>query len=162
MTISGMITNLQRRIAKSSGNPYARCEIEDLGGSVEVMFFGQTYGPIANVLAEDLIVVVKGRLQKRDDGAITLNAMEMTVPDLTEGMSGPLVISMPEHKANEQILEALKSVLNDHRGNTEVKMHLAGTRSMKVMKLPLHHRINPTPSLFGDLKVLLGPNCLEG
>ncbi|MEO8221234.1 MAG: OB-fold nucleic acid binding domain-containing protein, partial [Specibacter sp.] len=162
ITISGMITNLQRRIAKSSGNPYARCEIEDLGGSVEVMFFGQVYGPIANVLAEDLIVVVKGRLQKRDDGAITLNAMELSVPDLSEGLSGPLVISMPEHKANEQVLLALKSILGDHRGNTEVKMHLTGSRSVKVMKLPLHHRINPTPSLFGDLKVLLGPTCLEG
>ena len=162
ITISGMITNLQRRIAKSSGNPYARCEIEDLGGSVEVMFFGQVYGPIANVLAEDLIVVVKGRLQKRDDGAVTLNAMELTVPDLSEGLSGPLVISMPEHKANEQVLLALKSILGDHRGNTEVKMHLAGSRSVKVMKLPLHHRVNPTPSLFGDLKVLLGPTCLEG
>ncbi|MGO2542225.1 MAG: DNA polymerase III subunit alpha [Specibacter sp.] len=162
ITISGMITNLQRRIAKSSGNPYARCEVEDLGGSVEVMFFGQVYGPIANVLAEDLIVVIKGRLQKRDDGAISLNAMELSVPDLSEGMSGPLVISLPEHKANEQVLLALKQVLGDHRGNTEVKMHLAGSRAVKVMKLPLHHRVNPTPALFGDLKVLLGPTCLEG
>ncbi|WP_288026777.1 OB-fold nucleic acid binding domain-containing protein, partial [Arthrobacter sp.] len=162
ITISGMITSLQRRIAKTSGNPYARCEVEDLGGSVEVMFFGQVYGPIATILAEDLIVVIKGRLQKRDDGAITLNAMELSVPDLSEGMTGPLVIHMPEHKATEPVLLALKDVLGTHRGNTEVKMHLSGTRSVKVMKLPLHHRVNPTPALFGDLKVLLGPACLEG
>jgi len=29
------------------------------------------------------------------------------------------------------------------------------------MKLGLHLRVNPTPALFGDLKVLLGPACLE-
>ncbi|MBO9706199.1 MAG: DNA polymerase III subunit alpha, partial [Arthrobacter sp.] len=59
VTIAGMITSLSRRVAKSSGNAYARAEIEDLGGSIETMFFGQVYGPIATILAEDLIVVVK-------------------------------------------------------------------------------------------------------
>ncbi|WP_125615658.1 DNA polymerase III subunit alpha [Specibacter cremeus] len=162
VTIAGMITSLQRRIAKNSGNPYARCEIEDLGGSLEVMFFGQVYGPIATVLAEDLVVVVKGRVQKRDDGSITLNAMELSVPDLSQGLAGPLVISMPEHKATEPVLLALKDVLTTHAGTTEVKMLLSGSRNVVVMKLPLHHRVNPTPALFGDLKVLLGPACLEG
>ncbi|WP_427017181.1 DNA polymerase III subunit alpha [Pseudarthrobacter sp. P1] len=162
ITICGMITSLQRRIAKNSGNPYARCEVEDLGGSMEVMFFGQVYGPIASILAEDLIVVVKGRLQRRDDGAVTLNAMELSVPDLTDGLTGPVVISMQEHKATEPVLLALKDVLDTHQGTTEVRMRLTGTKSVAVMKLPLHHRVNPNPALFGDLKVLLGPACLEG
>jgi DNA polymerase-3 subunit alpha len=29
------------------------------------------------------------------------------------------------------------------------------------MALPVHLRVNPSPSLFGDLKVLLGPTCLD-
>ncbi|MBW4095659.1 MAG: DNA polymerase III subunit alpha, partial [Acidobacteria bacterium] len=161
VTIAGMITSLSRRIAKSSGNAYARAEVEDLGGSMEVMFFGQVYGPISSVLAEDLIVVVKGRLQKRDDGAVTLNAMELTVPDISDdGGSGPVVISMMEHKATEPVLLALKEILETHNGTTEVRMKLNGSGSTKIMKLPLHHRVNPNPALFGDLKVLLGPACL--
>jgi DNA polymerase-3 subunit alpha len=161
VTIAGMITSLSRRIAKASGNAYARAEVEDLGGSMEVMFFGQVYGPIASILAEDLIVVVKGRLQRRDDGAVTLNAMELTVPDLTEGHAGPVVISMPEHKATEIVVTALGEVLQTHPGTTEVQLQLAGSRTVKVMKLGLHLRVNPDPALFGDLKVLLGPACLE-
>ncbi len=161
VTIAGMITSLSRRIAKASGNAYARAEVEDLGGSMEVMFFGQVYGPIASVLAEDLIVTVKGRLQKRDDGSTTLNAMELTVPDITEDGSGPVVISLVEHKATEPVLNALADVLSIHQGNSEVRLHLTGHSSVKVMKLPLHRRVNPNPALFGDLKVLLGPACLE-
>lgn len=161
ITIAGMITSLSRRIAKASGNAYARAEVEDLGGSMEVMFFGQVYGPIASVLAEDLIVVVKGRLQKRDDGAITLNCMELSVPDLSEGMNGPLVITMPTHKATEAVVTELGDVLRTHRGNSEVRLHLQGDTSTEVMGLPVHLRVNPSPSLFGDLKVLLGPACLD-
>ncbi|WP_066285752.1 DNA polymerase III subunit alpha [Arthrobacter sp. B6] len=162
ITISGMITSLSRRIAKASGNAYARAEIEDLGGSMEVMFFGQVYGPIASVLAEDLIVVVKGRLQRRDDGAVTLNCMELSVPDLSEGTNGPLLISMPTHKATEAVVTELGDVLRNHRGNSEVRVHLHGDSRVEVMGLPVHMRVNPNPSLFGDLKVLLGPACLDG
>ncbi|MFY9633721.1 MAG: DNA polymerase III subunit alpha [Cellulosimicrobium cellulans] len=161
VTIAGMITSLSRRIAKASGNAYARAEIEDLGGSMEVMFFGQVYGPIASVLAEDLIVVVKGRLQRRDDGAVTLNCMELSVPDLSEGTNGPLQISMPTHKATEAVVTELGDVLRNHRGNSEVRLHLQGDTRTEVMALPVHLRVNPSPSLFGDLKVLLGPTCLD-
>lgn len=161
ITIAGMITSLSRRIAKASGNAYARAEIEDLGGSVEVMFFGQVYGPIASVLAEDLIVVVKGRLQRRDDGAVALNCMELSVPDLSESLDGPLVITMPTHKATEAVVNELGEVLRTHRGKSEVRLHLHGDSRVEVMGLPVHLRVNPSPSLFGDLKVLLGPTCLD-
>ncbi len=161
VTIAGMITSLQRRIAKNSGNAYARAEVEDLAGSMEVMFFGHVYGPIAAVLAEDLIVVVRGRLQRRDDGAVTLNAQELTVPDLSEGHSGPVVISMAHHKATETAVEALGDVLRTHPGTSEVRIRLASNRKVEVMKLGVDLRVNPTSALFGDLKVLLGPACLD-
>jgi DNA polymerase-3 subunit alpha len=161
VTIAGMITSLQRRIAKNSGNAYARAEIEDLAGSMEVMFFGQVYGPIAGVLAEDLIVVVRGRLQRRDDGAVTLNAQELSVPDLSEGHSGPVVISLAHHKATEQAVEALGDVLRTHPGTSEVRIRVSGHRKVEVMKLGVDLRVSPTPALFGDLKVLLGPACLD-
>ncbi len=161
VTIAGMITSLSRRIAKASGNAYARAEIEDLAGSMEVMFFGQVYGPIASVLAEDLIVVVKGRLQRRDDGAVTLNCMELSVPDLSDSQNGPVVITMATHKATEAVVTELGDVLRTHRGNSEVRLHLQGDTRVEVMGLPVHLRVNPSPSLFGDLKVLLGPTCLD-
>ncbi|GAA4369855.1 DNA polymerase III subunit alpha [Paeniglutamicibacter cryotolerans] len=162
ITICGMITSLQRRIAKNSGNAYARCEIEDLSGSMEVMFFGNAYQPIANVLAEDLIVVVKGRLQKRDDGQITLNAQELTVPEINEdGDGGPVVISLPAHKATEEVVASLGDVLKTHPGTNEVRVKLTGSRSIQLMRLGIEYRVNPNSALFGDLKVLLGPTCLD-
>ncbi|MCY1157174.1 MAG: dnaE [Citricoccus sp.] len=161
VTIAGLITSLQRRIAKSSGNAYARCEVEDLGASMEVMFFGQAYAPIATMLAEDLVVAIKGRVQRRDDGSITLSAQELTIPDLSGGHSGPVSITMPAFKANETVVSALGDVLKTHPGTTEVRLKLAGNRTMEIMQLGPDFRVSPNPALFGDLKVLLGPACLE-
>ncbi len=162
VTIAGMISGLQRRVAKSSGNPYAKCEIEDLSGSMEVMFFGQAYQPIATVLAEDLIVVVKGRVQRRDDGSISLSAQELRIPDIVEdGTSGPVTLSLPTHKATEDVIRRLGDVLRAHHGQSEVRVKLLGTHSTEIMRLGASFRVNPNPALFGDLKVLLGPSCLD-
>ncbi|WP_430295026.1 DNA polymerase III subunit alpha [Sinomonas sp. B1-1] len=161
VTIAGMITSLSRRISKSSGNPYARAEVEDLGASIEVMFFGQVYGPIAAVLAEDLIVVIKGRLQRRDDGTVTLSAMELSIPDLSSAEGGPVDIRILEHRASEERIGQLGEILRGHHGNSEVRLHIRERDKVAVMSLPHHLRVNPNPALFGDLKVLLGPACLD-
>ncbi|GAA1676553.1 DNA-directed DNA polymerase [Citricoccus zhacaiensis] len=161
VTIAGLITSLERRIAKSSGNAYARTEIEDLGASMDVMFFGKAYAPIATMLAQDLVVAVKGRVQRRDDGSISLSAQELTIPDLSDGHSGPVSLTMPGFKANETVVSALGDVLKTHPGTTEVRLKLTGARTMEVMQLGADFRVSPNPALFGDLKVLLGPACLE-
>ncbi|OMH24280.1 DNA polymerase III subunit alpha [Tersicoccus phoenicis] len=161
VTIAGMITSLSRRIAKTSGNAYARAEIEDMSGSMEVMFFGKAYAPIANVLAEDLIVVVKGRLQRRDDGTVTVSAQELSVPDLSGGAHGPVEITLASHRATELLLTEMAEVLRNHPGSSEVRLNLVGRSSVEVLRLPVRLRVNPDNALFGDLKVLLGAGCFE-
>ncbi|NDK32275.1 DNA polymerase III subunit alpha [Nesterenkonia haasae] len=161
VTVCGMITSLARKIAKS-GNPYARAEIEDLTGSIEVMFFGKTYQAVSMVLAEDLIVAVKGQVDRREDGGVVLKAMDVTVPEITEdGASGPVVVSMPVQKATERIVTELGSTLQAHRGTSDVHIRLLTGEKVEVMKLGVAYQVSPSPSLYGDLKVLLGPSCLE-
>ena len=162
VTVGGMITSLSRRIAKTSGNAYARIELEDRSGSIEIMFFGKAYAPIAGVLTEDLICVIKGRMQRRDDGSISISAQELTVPELSmDGTSGPVCVALPEHRATEATIRQIGEVLRNHRGESEVRIHLDTHRCLQVLRLGPEHRVNPTPALFGDLKVLLGPACLE-
>jgi len=68
---------------------------------------------------------------------------------------------MPTHKATEAVVTELRDVLGNHRGNSEVRLNLHGDTKIEVMALPIHLRVNPNPALFGDLKVLLGPACLD-
>lgn len=55
----------------------------------------------------------------------------------------------------------LGEVLTHHRGATEVRVKLQGTRRTTVLRLD-RHRVTVDPALFGDLKQLLGPACLAG
>jgi DNA polymerase-3 subunit alpha len=85
--------------------------LEDLEGAVEVMFFPATYQQVATSLAPDTVVLVKGRLDRRED-APKLVAIEMSSPDLSRGeRRGPVVITLPVARCVPPVVDRLKEVL---------------------------------------------------
>jgi DNA polymerase-3 subunit alpha len=158
VTIAGMISSLQRKLTKN-GHPWAIAAVEDLDGAIEVLFFPQTYQTVSHVLAEDLVVVVRGRVNRRDE-VPTIYAQELRVLDTSTPDAGPVVVSMPIARCTPGVVERLKDVLATHPGPTEVHLKLSRTGRATVMKLDDGLRVTPSPALFGDLKALLGPHCL--
>jgi len=158
VTIGGLVSGLQRKVTKK-GDVWAIATIEDLEGAIETMFFPQTYQLYATTLAEDAVVVVRGRLDRRED-VPKLVAMELNLPDLSEGPRGPVVISLPTVRCTPPVVERLKEVLATHPGATEVHLRLQAASRTTVLRIDDGLRVNPSPALMGDLKALLGPACL--
>ncbi|MFP5290426.1 MAG: DNA polymerase III subunit alpha [Actinomycetes bacterium] len=158
VTVAGLITSVQHRVARNSGNPYGMVTIEDFGGELTVMFLGKTYQEFGPRLHADSIVVLRGRVNHRDDG-ITLQAMTLQMPDFGVATdNGPLVLSVREQRATVDVVTELEAVLRRHRGSTEVRLRLVRDEAARVFELP--HRIAPTAGFFGEVKSLLGPRAL--
>ncbi len=161
VTVSGLVTNVNRRITKK-GDAWATVALEDLEGSVEVLLFPSSYQLAAPHLVEDSIIRVKGQLS-RDKDQPELRGQEVTVPDLTGGpgaAGGPVVISLPSTRCTPQVIASLRDVLTTYPGVAEVRLRLMTRDATRVMKLDDRLRVAPTPELFADLKHLLGPGCL--
>jgi DNA polymerase-3 subunit alpha len=155
VTVGGLITGLQRKMTKQ-GNPWAIAVLEDLEGAIEAMFFPSAYQLVAPHLHEDRIVLIRGRLDRRED-VPKLVAMELTVPDLeTEEARGPVVISLPVARCVPPVVDRLKEVLSAHPGTVEVHLQLQSGGRTTVMRLDDRLRVRPSPALFGDVKALLG------
>lgn len=158
VTVAGLVTSVQHRVAKQSGNPYGMITVEDFDGEVTVMFMGKTYTEFQSMLQPDAILVVRGRVSRRDDG-LNLHGQSAFAPDLgSVDASGPLVLVMPEHRATESTVSQLAEVLGRHPGATEVTLKLHKGGSAKVFEVP--HPVAITVDLYGELKGLLGPQCL--
>ncbi|MFO7252148.1 MAG: DNA polymerase III subunit alpha, partial [Actinomycetes bacterium] len=158
VTVGGILTGLQRKITKK-GDTWVLATLEDLEGSIEVMIFPSTYQLCSTILAEDAIVFVKGRLDKREEVA-KLIAMEVTQPDLSQENGGPLVVSIAESRCTLPLVTQLKEVLTTHPGTTEVHLQVHRGSKTTVVRLDDRLRVAPSPALMGDLKQLLGPACL--
>ncbi|MFL6238423.1 MAG: DNA polymerase III subunit alpha [Actinomycetes bacterium] len=159
VTVGGIVSSLQRKMSRQ-GQPWAQAMLEDLEGAVEVLFFPATYQACSLQLAEDAVLLVRGRVDRRDD-APKLIAMEVTIPDLSEGPRGPIIVTMPAQRCTPPVVDKLREILATHPGRTEVHLELqSGTRT-RVLRLDEHLRVAPTPALMGDLKALLGPGSIR-
>ncbi|KGM13361.1 DNA polymerase III subunit alpha [Cellulomonas bogoriensis] len=160
VTVCGLVTSLQRKMSKN-GNPWAAVTLEDIDGSVEVMFFGETYLAYSTALSEDAVITVRGRVRRRDE-TIQLQAVEVSIPDVSDVDARPVTISLPVSRCTQPVVERLREVLATHPGVTDVHLRLTQPGRATVMRLEGGLRIERSPALFGDLKALLGPACLAG
>jgi DNA polymerase III subunit alpha len=155
LTLAGILSGVQRRITKQ-GRAWASATLEDLGGAVEVMFFPNTYEMVGQYVAEDAIVVVRGRVDRRDDQP-RLMAMDLSLPDISAPDEvKPLVLALPPARCTPPLMERLREVLASHPGSAEV--HLRVNRHL----LRAASRVAPTTALMADLKALLGPSVFSG
>ncbi len=159
VTVAGLITSVQHRTAKKSGNQYGMIQVEDFGGEITAMFMGKAYQEFASALVNDSIVVVRGRVSTRDDG-MNLHAFGLFAPDLGPGSeTGPLAITLTEARATTGTVKALESLLIRHVGDSEVRLKLVKGDSARVFELP--YQVKVSADLYGELKSLLGPSCLS-
>jgi DNA polymerase-3 subunit alpha len=157
--ICGLITGVQRRMSKK-GDSWASVTIEDLEGGIEVMVFPGAYQLAMPVLVPDTVVVVKGRVRRKDDG-VELNALEVTMPAMRSAdPNRPLVVSLAASRCTSDMVATLKQVLSAHPGMSEVHLRLTGKEVPTTMRLPAAWRVAQSSSLIADLKELLGPHCL--
>ncbi len=158
VTIAGLITGLQVKRTKK-GDLWAIATVEDLEGAVECLFFPSTYMTVQTMLGHDVVCVVKGRINRRDD-QVSIYAQELTLPDLSDGPRGPVVLHMDLGRATSGRIEQLKGVLSSHPGVTEVHLKLNQPGRSVLMRLDDAYRVDATEALFGDLKGILGSRCL--
>ncbi|HET8642596.1 MAG TPA: DNA polymerase III subunit alpha [Pseudonocardiaceae bacterium] len=159
VTVGGILAAVTRRVNRN-GEPWASCQLEDLSGGIEVLFFPRVYAEVGMNIAEDAIVLVKARVARRDD-RISLIGNDLVVPDLNAaGSAGPVRVVMPAVRCTPPLVAKLRDVLGSHPGTTEVHLSLTNGTRRHVLRLDDGLRVNPTPALMGDLKALLGPGCL--
>jgi DNA polymerase-3 subunit alpha len=131
--------------------------LEDLGSSVEVMVFPRTMTEHGLKLADDAVVVVKARVDTRDD-APKLIAQSIDLVDVGEGTAAePLRVRVPPALLSEATVAHLKSVLADHPGAAPVLLHL-GER--QVVRLPDQWNVDTSNGLLGRLREALGPGAI--
>ncbi|MGC5053082.1 DNA polymerase III subunit alpha [Micromonospora sp. DT48] len=155
VTLAGILSGVQRRVTKQ-GRAWASATLEDLAGGVETLFFPNTYEVIGQYIAEDAIVVVKGRVDRRDDTP-RIMAMDMSLPDIsTTSANKPVTLTIPVTRCTPPLVERLKETLVLHPGDAEVHVKLLnGTRSTTLRLGPV--RVAATTALMADLKSVLGP-----
>nr|WP_279589002.1 DNA polymerase III subunit alpha [Amycolatopsis granulosa] len=157
LIISGLITSLERRVNKK-GEPWAICTVEDMDASLEVLFFPKSYAMFSADLVEDNAVLVKGRVNWRED-KMSVFGGGLVPLDLSEIGNGddepPLVLRCTAERLDKSVVGELKSTLLAHRGDTPVRLKLVGRQRETTFAL-YDYPVKVSSMLMGELKGIPG------
>ena len=155
-TVGGVVTGLDKKWTRK-GDLMATFELEDLAGSIEVMVFPRTMTEHGHKLDDDVVVLVTGRLDGREDSP-KLICQEVEVFDASgEPRARPIRLRVPVGRIDEETIGELKTLLAAHPGASEVFLQLSDRR---VLRLPDEFSVEPANGLMAELRVLLGGDAV--
>ena len=154
--VGGVVSNMRKRWTRK-GDQMASCDLEDMYGSMEVTLFPRAMEEHGHKLEDDLVVVLEGRLDRRDDepGLICFG-VEPIDPTAANGQA-TLKLNLGAHSLSPERIDDLKSALAGHPGKSEVILML-GTG--KGIKLSSAYGVDTGSGLIGELREMLGDNAI--
>jgi DNA polymerase-3 subunit alpha len=139
VTVGGMIAEC-KRIRTKKGDPMMFATLDDLEGQVELLVFNSAYAANADKVDVDKIVIVRGRVDHKEEGETKLVAQEVEAfePSPEEVLRAaeaaplePVVRRLTIHVSagvSEGFLEDLKEVVSHHRGDHELLLAVGERR----------------------------------
>jgi DNA polymerase-3 subunit alpha len=156
VVVGGVITNLARKFTRK-GDQMAVFVLEDLDASIEVTIFPRTLAEQGHKLAEDVIVSVRGRLDRRDESRYGLIGQTVTVlSGLSDGPATPLRLRMPSTSLDELKIRRLKRILREHPGDSVVMVDIG---QGQILKLADEFRVDLDRSV-GELRMAFGHDAV--
>ncbi|MGA2211143.1 MAG: DNA polymerase III subunit alpha [Acidimicrobiales bacterium] len=151
----GVVTTLSRRYTRR-GELMATFVLEDLDAAIEVMMFPKTMMEYGGLLEEDAIVVIRGRIDNRDEQP-KLIAMEVRRPELVSSAPGaPIEVTLPLHRLTDSMVRQLRELVMEHPGLSPVHLKVGE----KVLRLPAQFNVDPRSGIVGALKELFGTQAV--
>ncbi|NET06839.1 MAG: trans-splicing intein-formed DNA polymerase III subunit alpha C-terminal partner DnaE-C [Symploca sp. SIO2B6] len=106
-----MLTEVKNHITKTTGEPMAFVQMEDLSGQAEGVIFPKNYQRISSLITADTSLIVWGKVDNKDERT------QMIIEDaeLIETVKMVIVDLRPQ-QVNTRELDNLKSILQEHSG----------------------------------------------
>ncbi len=155
----GVVSGLTRRQTRS-GSTMAVFRLDDVDGGIEVVAFGSICEQYQDLLVEDAIVLVRGRLDRKSEDDVKLIALELRPFD---GVSAtrPLTLVLNAEMVQMELLDELKSILGAFPGEVPVVLQLTTAQGRHRLKVGNRYRVEPVSGLYAELKSLLGESCVR-
>ena len=154
VSIGGLIASL-RVTTSRSGEPMAFARLDDGMTQVEVVVFGKVYGACREHLYEDAIVIVKGRVDRRDEGETKLRALEIA-PFEAVPARGEVRLRVDGRVAGPAFVEELTRIISSFPGEASVVMEVATDEGERVLRLGPAYKVSPKADFFSEVRVLGG------
>jgi DNA polymerase-3 subunit alpha len=154
----GIVANAQKKVSKNGG-VWLAFRLEDVDGGVECRAWPATYEQYRDLLVEDGIVKVRGRIERKTEGETSLIAIEV-MPFSGVSEYRPLTVTIDARRVLPSLLDDLKRILADFPGSVPVVLQMVRGEESAKLRVGDALRVEPVAGLYAELKALLGESCV--
>ena len=154
VTVGGIVSSLKQLTTKK-GEPMVFATLEDVTGPCEVVAFNSVYQHARDLLLLDRVVIVKGRIDHKQQGETKLVALEVTAFEATPERK-EVRLKVDARIAPAGVVRELASLVKDFPGEAPVFVDLVTSMGSKLLELGPDYRVKPVPDFFAEVKALLG------
>ncbi|MDD3537650.1 MAG: DNA polymerase III subunit alpha [Eubacteriales bacterium] len=179
VTMAGIVTGKKTLVTKK-GQMMAFVTLEDLYGTVETVVFPKAYDQSGDHLQEDKIVVIRGKLDAKAEGAAKLLADKIWLlseyeeakeeararrsngrnkPSRPEQKTPVIKLVIPETFQEEEGLLTFREIAREFRGDMPVAVLVACTG--KKYQLDYDLWVEPTEAFFEKIRSVFGGGCIR-
>jgi DNA polymerase-3 subunit alpha len=164
VTVGGMISEC-KRIRTRKGDPMMFATLDDLEGQVEMLVFNSAYAANAEKVDVDKVVIVRGRVDHKEEGEVKLVAQEVEpfepTPEEVEEAAAAAAVAEPDVRrvtvevqpeVAETFLDDLKDLCRSFPGDHELELRVGPRR----LVLGDGYRISADPACRSELDALAG------
>jgi DNA polymerase III subunit alpha len=154
VTVGGIVAEV-KQITTKKGEPMVFLALDDPTGEAEVVVFNSTYAAARELCVVDRILIVKGRVDHKQQGETKLLALEVqpfeAIPERRE-----VRLRLDARKAPAGILRDLAHLVKDFPGESPVFVALETSTGPKTYALGPQYRVKPDSDFLAEAKSLLG------
>ncbi len=154
VTVGGIVSALKHLTTKK-GEPMVFMRLDDVTGGAEVVVFNSVYASSRELCTADRILVVKGRIDHKQEGETKLLAMEVSAFEAVAERR-EVTIKIDARVARAGIVRDLAMLVKDFPGDSRVNLLLEMSEGTKQFVLGPQYKVKPVADFFAEAKALLG------
>jgi DNA polymerase III subunit alpha len=154
LTVGGIVGAVKQLTTKK-GEPMVFLRLDDLAGSTEVVVFNSVYAASRELCLVDTILVVKGRVDHKQEGETKLIALEVTPFDASPERR-QVELRIDATKAHAGVIRELAGLVREYPGEAAVVLALQTSGGPKKLVFGPEYKVQPVPDFFAEVKALLG------
>ncbi len=172
VTVGGIVADC-KKIRTKSGSQMMFATLDDVEGQVEMLVFKADQAESAGVIETDAVVLVRGRIDHKDRGEtkLVVQEAERFEPGVEEMARATAAAAAPAEPLkleidlasldNPHLIEELKTVFADHKGDAEVYLAIPGQDGKaREWKLGEEFKVRHSSKLRAELDHVLGADAL--
>jgi len=159
IVIGGIITKIRYNLTKTgrnAGTKMAVFALEDLQGQVDVVMFPDVLNIFNNVLKQDTVVFVKGKLDYRRERPNILAVELITLEQVREKLAAKVRIRLDAKEVTKEKVAMIKSICQRHRGRSPVYVAVRTDKGRVYAAADKELSVNPDLDFCRKMRQLVG------